>query len=158
MDNQIDNQIDNQMDEVFICLGRIAKVYFYSHEVRADLSEKEIIRISGQIFNVMIHEDRINPDEYVCVYNITKDDKVIVVIIKYEGSIAATINEDQLKKLIKKIYVHRNEECYIIKFNGEYYLTYEVKLDLDFSDVIDRSSNFNYTLYNMETNKPMNSN
>ena len=66
----------NLNDEIFIYIGKKPNVHFFFHMQLNQMSDDEIILMSADVYNTMVHETMIQENDNVVVFNITPEKNI----------------------------------------------------------------------------------
>lgn len=121
------------MDEQYIYLGRQAVTHFFLHIIANPNFEETT---SDQIYNVMIHECRINdPEKNILIYEFNLTDRsVYVTVIQHarKQDIPTRFDKDNVLDMLMRLLVIDRRAMYVIRYNVQksWYETFEIEEDL----------------------------
>jgi hypothetical protein len=121
------------MDEQYIYLGHMSDTHFFIHTIANPTFEKTT---SDQIYNVLIHEDRItDPKKNVIIYEFDVMNKeVYITIIQHITKEGGLIRFDpqNILEMLKPLVTAERSDMYLIRYSyeKECYESFEAEGDL----------------------------
>lgn len=133
-------------EELFIELGFLDHVRYFIHtQYKEKLSEEEMSEMCAQSYNSLIHNKILEKDEKICIFNIMKTGKVIVVVVNHKSFSERKFNKKELEEIFPKIFDDNKSERIIIKTTGEVY--YVCKVDMKLEEKLTHLKNMKFEIY-----------
>jgi hypothetical protein len=89
--------------ELYIYLGFASRVHFYFHVRQGEENADAIVEECGQVYNLMIHEERLDRDEAVVVYNVLGGGRVLPVFVTHESFVVIDFPDGALAMMLGRL-------------------------------------------------------